>query len=196
MNESMRMVVVLSLIAVISGGSLAVVDSLTRPQIEVNKVKAINQGLKRLIPDADEFKKIEIREQGETYTVYRGEKNENLKGWGFLLSGSGFQDKISIVAASDPSISSLLGIEVLEQKETPGLGDNMKKDYFQDQFRGLSVLKAIGFVKNRKPDPNSNDIQAISAATISTTKLLAIINDNMKKIRNNKDIQAQIGEVK
>jgi electron transport complex protein RnfG len=196
MNESMRMVVVLSLIAVISGGSLAVVDSLTRPQIEVNKVKAINQGLKRLIPDADEFKKIEIREQGETYTVYRGEKNENLKGWGFLLSGSGFQDKISVVAASDPAISSLLGIEVLEQKETPGLGDNMKKDYFQDQFRGLSVLKAIGFVKNRKPDPNSNDIQAISAATISTTKLLAIINDNMKKIRNNKDIQAQIGEVK
>jgi electron transport complex protein RnfG len=196
MNESMRMVVVLSLIAVISGGSLAVVDSLTRPQIEVNKVKAINQGLKRLIPDADEFKKIEIREQGETYTVYRGEKNENLTGWGFLLSGSGFQDKISVVAASDPAISSLLGIEVLEQKETPGLGDNMKKDYVQDQFRGLSVLKAIGFVKNRKPDPNSNDIQAISAATISTTKLLAIINDNMKKIRNNKDIQAQIGEVK
>jgi electron transport complex protein RnfG len=189
MNESLRMVMVLSLITVISGGSLAVVDSFTKPKIEVNKVRAIKTGLKQLIPGAADFQKIEIQEDGDKFVVYRGLKDRQLMGWGFILSGSGFQDKISIIAATDPSISKLLGIEVLEQKETPGLGDNIKKEGFRAQFKGLSVLKMIGFVKNKKPMPGSNMIQAISAATISTQKLLSIINDNLKKLRGHQKIK-------
>lgn len=189
MNESLRMVVVLSLIAVISGGSLAVVDSFTKPRIEVNKVKAIKAGLKELIPDARDFQKMEIQEKGKKFVVYRGLKDQQLVGWGFILSGSGFQDKISIIAATNPEISALLGIEVLEQKETPGLGDNIKKEDFRAQFIGLSVLKPIGYVKNIKPPSGSNDIQAISAATISSKKLLAIINDNLKRLRSHQKIK-------
>jgi electron transport complex protein RnfG len=189
MNESLKMVVVLSLIAVISGGSLAVVDSFTRPKIEVNKVKAIKAGLTQLIPEAADFKKMEIQEKGEKFTVYRGLKDDLLVGWGFILSGSGFQDKISIIVATDPGISRLLGIEVLEQKETPGLGDNIKKEDFRSQFKGLSVMKPIGYVKNIKPVSGSNNIQAISAATISSKKLLAIINDNIKKLRSHQTIK-------
>lgn len=196
MNESLKMVVVLSLIAVISGGSLAVVDNFTKPQIEINKVKAIKQGLNRLIPEATDFKEMEIREGGDTYTVYRGVRGDTLMGWGFILSGSGFQDKISIVAATNPEIKSLRGIEILEQKETPGLGDNIKTEGFRSQFRGLSVIKEIGYVKNQKPGPGSNNIQAISAATISSTKVLDIINDNIKKLRNHGKIQKQLGEKK
>ncbi|MCK4835633.1 MAG: FMN-binding protein [Candidatus Aminicenantes bacterium] len=196
MNESLKMVIVLSLIAVISGGSLAVVDSFTRPQIEINKVKAIKEGLKKLIPEASDFEQMEIQEKGETFTVYRGIKGEALIGWGFLLAGSGFQDKISIVAATNPSIKILLGIEILEQKETPGLGDNIKKNDFRAQFRGLSVMKNIGYVKNKKPEPGSNNIQAISAATISSKKVLDIINDNLKKIRHHREIKKYMGEEK
>jgi electron transport complex protein RnfG len=183
------MVVVLSLIAIISGGSLAVVDSFTKPRIEVNKVKAIKTGLKELIPGAADFKKIEIQEKGQKFVIYRGVKDQLLVGWGFILSGSGFQDKISIIAATNPDISALLGIEILEQKETPGLGDNIKKKNFRAQFKGLSVLKPIGFVKNIKPLSGSNNIQAISAATISSKKLLAIINDNLEKLRGHKAIK-------
>jgi electron transport complex protein RnfG len=189
MNESLKMVVVLSLIAVVSGGSLAVVDSFTRPKIEVNKVKAIKAGLKELIPGASDFRKMEIQGEGEKFTVYRGLKDNLLVGWGFILSGSGFQDKISIIAATDPDISALLGIEVLEQKETPGLGDNIKKEDFRSQFKGLSVMKPIGYVKNIIPVSGSNNIQAISAATISSKKLLAIINDNIKKLRSHQTIK-------
>lgn len=196
MNESLKMIIVLSLIAVISGGSLAVVDSLTKPRIEINKVQAIKEGLNILIPEATDFEKMEIQEQGETFTIYRAVKGETLIGWGFLLSGSGFQDKISILAATDPAIQTLGGIEILEQKETPGLGDNIKKEEFRAQFRGLSLMKKIGYVKNRKPEPSSNNIQAISAATISSTKLLAIINDNIKIIRNHREIQKHTGEEK
>ena len=82
MNESMRMVIVLSLIAIISGGSLAVVDSFTKPRIEVNKVKAIKAGLKELIPDANDFQKMEILESGKKFVVYRGVKRSAAGGMG------------------------------------------------------------------------------------------------------------------
>jgi len=185
MNESLRMVVVLSLIAIISGGSLAFVDSFTKPKIEQNRVKALKEGLKRLIPGAGDFEKTEVTQEKKKFVVYKGIKDKVLVGWGFLLSGTGFQDKISILAATDPQITRLIGIEVLEQKETPGLGDNIKKEKFRNQFKGLSIEKKIGYVKNRKPLPGSNQIQAISAATISTKKLLLIINKNIKILKKN-----------
>jgi len=193
MSESMRMLVVLTLIAVISGGSLAVVDIFTRPQTAENRLAALNEGLRRLMPEAETFEKREVTTNGGTVTAYRGEKDGVLVGWGFLLSGSGFQDKITIVAASDPGITRLLGFEVLEQKETPGLGDNMTKEAFRAQFKGLSLEREIGYVKNAEPAAESNDIQAISAATISTEKLLMIINGNIKKIRAS-DILESRGE--
>lgn len=188
MNESLRMVVVLSLIAVISGGSLAFVDGFTKPKIEQNKVRALKAGLKQLIPEAEDFEETDIIQDDRKFAVYKGFKDKILVGWGFLLSGTGFQDKISIVAATDPGITRLSGIVVLEQKETPGLGDNIKKENFRNQFRGLSIEKEIGYVKNRKPQPGSNQIQAISAATISTKKLLLIINNNIKILKKNRII--------
>ena len=139
-----------------------------------------------------DFEKTEVFQEKKKFIVYKGLKDNVLVGWGFLLSGTGFQDKISIVAATDPRISRLAGIEVLEQKETPGLGDNIKKENFRNQFRGLSVEKEIGYVKNRKPQPGSNQIQAISAATISTKKLLFIINKNIKMLRKNRAILKEL----
>jgi electron transport complex protein RnfG len=186
------MVIVLSLIAIISGGSLAFVDSFTKPQIEQNKVKALKEGLRRLLRDAEDFEKIEIIQKKQKFIVYKGLKKNKLIGWGFLLSGTGFQDKITIVVATDPRISRLAGIEVLEQKETPGLGDNITKESFRNQFQGLSVEKEIGYVKNRKPRAGSNQIQAISAATISTKKLLFIINQNIKMLRKDSTVLQEL----
>lgn len=192
MNESLRMIIVLSLITIISGGSLAFVDNFTKPKIEVNKVKALKEGLKKLIPEADNFEKKEVEYNNEKFLIYKAVKDGSLVGWGFLLSGSGFQDKITIIVAANPKITSLLGIDVLEQKETPGLGAKIDKEDFEKQFKGLSVTNKIGYVKNIKPERGSNNIQALSAATVSTEKVLMIINKNVKKIRENENINKQM----
>lgn len=193
MNETLRMLVVLTSISVLSGASLAVVDSVTKEKINVNKQYALNKGLKKMMPDADNFKKEDIKSNGKIIAIYRAVKGDTIIGWGFHLKGPGFSDKIEIIAAANPRITRLLGFEVLEQKETPGLGDNMKKERFRKQFKGLSINTKIGFIKNRMPEKGSNKIQALSAATYSTRYLLDIINNNIEDIKKIDKIKDIIG---
>ncbi len=193
MSDSLKMVIVLTLIAVISGASLSFVDTATRSKIAENKTRALMDGMKTLLPEADNFKKIDFKSNGKIEGIYKAVKGDNTVGWGFMLSGPGFQDKITIVIATDPQIKTLLGLEVLEQKETPGLGAKMEHKEFKEQFKGKSLEKEIGYVKNKKPEEGKNEIEALSAATISTKQLLKIINNNVKNIKEIEEIKQELG---
>jgi Na+-translocating ferredoxin:NAD+ oxidoreductase subunit G len=68
----------------------------------------------------------------------------------YLLGGKfqGFKTFVNVMLAVDPAFS-ILGIEVLEHEEDPGLGAEIDQDYFKNQFKGKSfeALKAIDVVK-------------------------------------------------
>lgn len=193
MSDSLKMVIVLTLIAIISGASLSFVDTATRSKIAENKTKALMDGMKTLLPEAENFKKIDFKSNGKIEGIYKAVKGDNTVGWGFMLSGPGFQDKITIVIATDPQIKTLLGLEVLEQKETPGLGAKMEHKEFKEQFKGKSLEKEIGYIKNSKPKEGENKVEALSAATISTKQLLKIINNNVKNIKEIEEIKQELG---
>ena len=57
----------------------------------------------------------------------------------------------------------LIAIEILDHKETPGLGDQIDKDWFKRQFKGKAEENLI-VIKGE----TDTDIQAISGATISS----------------------------
>ncbi len=68
----------------------------------------------------------------------------------YLLPGKfpGFKTFIKVFLAIDPELS-VLGFEVLEHEEDPGLGGEIEKDYFKNQFVGkkLEVMKSIKVIK-------------------------------------------------
>lgn len=91
----------------------------------------------------------------------------------------GFQEELLLMIGFEPSNGSIIGFKVLEQKETPGLGDKIERDTsFVSQFGGrLAPLKAV-----KKADPaNPNDVQTITGATISSRAVVRIINHAVER---------------
>ena len=86
---------------------------------------------------------------GETISEKSGIINLSLDGTillsamiGFAIPGSepGFQDIIGALYGYEANGQTIIGFEVLESKETPGLGDKIFKDPdFQTNFTALKV---------------------------------------------------------
>lgn len=92
----------------------------------------------------------EIRFADHTIVV-----TDNGKRIAYLLGGKfpGFKTFINVMLALDPKYA-MLGLEVLEHEEDPGLGAEIEKGYFKNQFKGRSfeVLKGLQVVKEPLPE--------------------------------------------
>jgi Na+-translocating ferredoxin:NAD+ oxidoreductase subunit G len=99
---------------------------------------------------------------------------------GFAIVGSkpGFQDVIQVIFGYDPSTNEVLGMRVLESKETPGLGDKIFKDLrFVRGFEG--VLAPIRPVGEGAGSGEPNEAELITGATISARVVVDIINERV-----------------
>ena len=80
---------------------------------------------------------------------------DNGKRVAYLLEGrfTGFKTFIKVMMALDPQFS-ILGLEILEHEEDPGLGAEIKQKYFKNQFKDKSfeTLKKLEVVKEPMPD--------------------------------------------
>ncbi|MEW8139698.1 MAG: FMN-binding protein, partial [Candidatus Thiodiazotropha endolucinida] len=91
-------------------------------------------------------------------------------------SGPGFQDTIRLLYGYQPKQRKVVGMEILESRETPGLGDKIYKDAeFVSNFDALSVEPEIVTVK-RGAKAAPNEVDAITGATISSKAVVRIIN--------------------
>jgi electron transport complex protein RnfG len=130
---------------------------------------------------------------------------ENGKRGAYLISGKfpGFKTHIAVMLALKPDFS-IIGFEVLEHEEDPGLGAEIEQPYFKNQFKGkpYEVLKGIDVVKapipgeylealevKLQPDDlekvmekyRGNDIYALTGATISTVAVSEGLKGMVKK---------------
>ncbi len=91
----------------------------------------------------------------------------------------GFQEEVLLMIGFDPATSTLIGFKVVDEKETPGLGDKIERDTsFGGQFPGrVAPLKGV---KARNPSDPSQ-VQTITGATISSRAVIRIINHAVEK---------------
>lgn len=91
----------------------------------------------------------------------------------------GFQEEVLLMIGFDPSSGTLIGFKVLDEKETPGLGDKIERDTsFASQFSGrIAPLKGV-----RKVDGGDrSQVQTITGATISSRAVIRIINHAIER---------------
>lgn len=115
----------------------------------------------------------------------------SLTGYALMAGEPGFQDVIRIMFGYDPATEQVLGMRVLESKETPGLGDLIEKDsawVAQFDAAGVPLIQT----KPGGGTGNPQEVETITGATISSRAVIGIIN---RRIEAMKPLLQTVGEV-
>lgn len=187
--QSVALAGTLTLAGLLSGLVIVGVHRWTEPMIRENKARALREAVFEVLPGAGSMQRWEwsggglapaagdgAAGEGPEASVYAGfgEAGE-LVGWAIPAAGAGYQDTIRLLYGYDPERREIVGMRVLESRETPGLGDRIIKDRdFVAEFEGLAVEPPIEAVKEGGDAPNQVD--SITGATISAEAVVEIIN--------------------
>jgi electron transport complex protein RnfG len=186
MQESWLLIVA----AFFFGLLIAVTSAGLSPRIRQNEINKRNRLVSLLLPEAKNFipldEQIEIqsrRGKTENIEIYRAvsEANECI-GWSFEAVGSGFADKIKLVVALDENLEKMAGYDVLSSSETPGFGDQIKYDYYKNQFKGAPAGE-LKLVTVGEPGEIDSEIVAISGATISSEAVVEIVSYYVTQVK-------------
>jgi electron transport complex protein RnfG len=160
-----NMLIVLTVVALVSGLALAFTYTATKEARELAKLKKTLKALEKVLPEFnnqpnDEKYNISGYEELEFYPA---KKDGNRVGTAIkTYSDAGFSERIWIMVGFDTN-NKIINTWVVEQKETPGLGTKMKGPKFRDQFKGKDPGSFKIKVKN-----DGGEVDAITAATITS----------------------------
>ncbi len=181
-DSTPRLILTLGVAGLLSGIAIVGAYEITRPMIEANQARALRQAVFEVVPGAERLQALVERdgalvpataEERGIYAGY-GAGGEFL---GYAISGEapGYQDIIKLLYGLDPARRRVVGMRILESRETPGLGDRIYKDQdFVGAFRDLAIEPEIELVKDGASAPHQVD--GITGATISSQAVVRIIN--------------------
>lgn len=114
--------------------------------------------------------------------VYAGFDGQGrLIGYAILGEAPGFADVISLIFGYDAETQRVLGMKVLDNKETPGLGDKIVLDStYVNEFKGVATpLKGV---KQGAGKGAGNEVDLITGATISSRTVVNIVNRSLERV--------------
>jgi len=187
-TSSARLVMTLGVAGLLSGLVLVLAYRATLPTIEANEARALRAAVLEVVPGSsrltplveDPSGKLVPDEEGSgSSAVYAAlDSTGALRGYAIPAEGAGFQDNIRLIYGFDPSTRHVVGMRVLDSRETPGLGDKIYKDAsFVHAFDALAVDPEIRLVKSGDHAAD-NEVHAITGATISSRAVVRIVNES------------------
>lgn len=189
MNLSTRMVVVLTAIGLLSGGLLTSVGLLTEERIALNKQREIEAAIIQVVPGT---RSSENFYEEKDLSVYGGKNEEGiLIGFGILTSGIGFQDKITFMLGTNTSLTKINSLNIIDQKETPGLGAKITDRKFFLQYwenKDCSISLSLHRPAVSAPEElGPSEINTITGATVSSEAVLDAVNSTLERLRKLKN---------
>ena len=154
---------VLTLICLVISGSLAYVDTFTKPKIEADATTRAMREMGKIIPEAKDF--IELTGianlPGKVSSVFEAKdgSGEN-SGFIFMVASAGYGGDINLICGIDNN-GKVIRTSVLSHTETKGMTDAV----FAPPVSGQQTYQGQYIGK----DKNLEDIVAVSGATVSST---------------------------
>jgi electron transport complex protein RnfG len=195
-KDMLKITVNLVVIYVVGGLIMAFVYAKTSPIMFIKAKEEKEAALKLMMPEADKIATIGEWAPHEKHAEYyaaqkcgelrtlsvtdekTGEVKEETEcidpaEIGYIVEGfgKGYSSYIHVLASVDKDFI-VQKISILGHGETPGLGDEIEKDYFLNRFKGKSADNLV-VIKGETPDK----IEAITGATISSR---AVAEDGIK----------------
>jgi electron transport complex protein RnfG len=169
----------LTLICLVAGLALSATNKYTESAIAASKAAELQNAIRNVTPEFDNNpteEQYRIAVTGnDSLTVYPAKSGETTVGFAVeTFTKNGFSGLIRVMVGFDAE-GKLYNYSVLEHNETPGLGSKMEEWFRQDKNRqniiGRNMTK--GLLRVAK---DGGDVDAITAATISSRAFLEAIN--------------------
>lgn len=173
--SAFRLIATLGIAGFLAGVAIVGIFEATKQRIADNKARELRDAVLEVLPGSSRMEELAL--SGLDSPVYQGfTDSEQLVGYAIAAEGAGFQDTIKLLYGFDPAKKVIIGMYVLESRETPGLGDKIYKDpYFVANFSALAVEPAIELIKKGEPRAE-HQVEAITGATISSKAVVNILN--------------------
>lgn len=160
------MVLTLFVITLVASTSLAFINELTKDRIKMVKLEKKLSAIREVIPEHDnnpQEEMFKLASDLDSLECYPAKRNGQLVGIAIeSYTIKGFSGEFRLMIGFKPE-GLIHNIMVIDHNETPGLGTEMKKPKFKNQYIGSNPAEIDIRVKK-----DGGDIDAITAATISS----------------------------
>lgn len=170
---------------------LAVTQAYYLPTITENEANVERQAILKVLGISSEFDLVTtFNEQvmpvtagtSSTYAVY--DVDGKPISYAFPLDGQGLWGSIRGYIGVSSTFDRLLGMEFIEQNETPGLGGRIDETWYKEQFTGVPLVQGEDLVYG-------SGIDAITGATSSSNAVLNILNNTIAELMPLKEVLAR-----
>jgi Na+-translocating ferredoxin:NAD+ oxidoreductase subunit G len=190
--SSFKLLATLAIAGAAAGLLVVAVYRATLPTIEKYEAAKVEGAVREVLKAPARWDTLYLQQGALTKSPTSGDDRKGLPiaYLGFDASGKplgvavtaqepGFQQEVLLMIGFEPSSGTLIGFKVLDEKETPGLGDKIERDTsFGSQFPGR-VAPLKGVKARNATDPSQ--VQTITGATISSRAVIRIINHAVEK---------------
>ncbi len=190
--SSAKLLTTLAVAGALSGLLVVAVYQATRPTIERYEAAKVAGAIREVLSAPARWDTLYLQDGALTKTPTSGKDKGSLPtAWvAYDASGKklgaavtaqepGFQEEILLMIGFEPQSGTLIGFKVIDEKETPGLGDKIERDTsFSGQFPGR-VAPLKGVKARNAADPGQ--VQTITGATISSRAVIRIINHAVER---------------
>ena len=177
MRDLVKMVVVLLMICTLSGVALSYVHQVTEEPRQYSYVKFVQEPSMKALLKGHENDPIKDRiqlalgedERGKPINkiVLPAKKDGKIFELAYGASAMGYIDVIEVMVGFKPD-GEIIGISIMRNIETPGLGSRISEAEFTAQFTGIDL-------ETNKLSPEGGKIDAISGATNSSIGVIKAV---------------------
>ena len=190
MNTILKNTISITVITLVAGLALGVVQDITAGPIATQAEKSKEEAYKAVFEDASSFSEYSLDDtnQAEDLVAYLNDNGFTAQTideimvaeYAFTVTDSeGYGGDIQF-AMGVQNDGTLNGISILSISETAGLGMKATTDSFKDQFKNKNVEK---FTYTKTGSTSDDQIDAISGATITTNAMTNGVNAGLCAFR-------------